>query len=235
MRKYVIAILIVSIIAIFYRYGRSIYIPVLNKMSDKETVHSIQEELTTDVLDRLRNDLNQIGLKTLPDSISILAFKEEEILEVWAQVDDNNRLLKSYPFSANSGMLGPKLKEGDKQIPEGLYKIEYLNPNSSYHLSLKVSYPNDFDQKKTIEDGRTDIGSDIFIHGRDVTVGCIPLGDKAIEELFIMAATAIENNIAVIISPRDFRLNNNFPTVTSVGWSEELYKSIKMRLEDYKN
>jgi murein L,D-transpeptidase YafK len=210
MRKYVIAILIVSIIAIFYRYGRSIYIPVLNKMSDKETVHSIQEELTTDVLDRLRNDLNQIGLKTLPDSISILAFKEEEILEVWAQVDDNNRLLKSYPFSANSGMLGPKLKEGDKQIPEGLYKIEYLNPNSSYHLSLKVSYPNDFDQKKTIEDGRTDIGSDIFIHGRDVTGGCIPLGDKAIEELFIMAATAIENNIAVIISPRDFRLNITF-------------------------
>ncbi|MDA8693251.1 L,D-transpeptidase family protein [Saprospiraceae bacterium] len=235
MRKgiFIIAALIILII-ILYRYGRSIYMPIVNNISEKETIQSIQDRFSEDIFKRLQNDLSSIGLNSLPNNISILAFKEEMILEIWTEVDGQNKLLKSYPFSATSGTIGPKLKEGDKQIPEGIYKIEYLNPNSSYYLSLKVNYPNAFDQEKAIADGRTDIGSDIFIHGKNVTVGCIPLGDSAIEELFILASTVKDKNIDVIISPKDFRKDKNLPKITSVEWSEELYANISKSLKVYK-
>ena len=88
--------------------------------------------------------------------------------------------MRTFPFQGFSGTLGPKLREGDGQIPEGLYRIEYLNPNSSYHLSLKIDYPNAFDREKGRSDGRERLGYDIFIHGKSVTVGCIPIGDEAI-------------------------------------------------------
>ena len=126
--------------------------------------------------------------------------------------------------------MGPKLKEGDKQIPEGIYSIAYLNPNSSYHLSLKVDYPNAFDRAKARAEARTDLGGDIFIHGKAVTIGCIPIGDTAIEEVFLMASLAIKNRIKVIISPVDFRLGKAFPEIEHVNWEKELYDNIQTEL-----
>ena len=155
-------------------------------------------------------------------------------MEVLGLKNDSFKKIKTYKFTAFSGKIGPKLKEGDKQIPEGIYKIEFLYPNSSYHLSLKVNYPNKFDKEKAVEDGRTNLGGDIFIHGKSVTIGCVPIGDEAIEELFIISKFAFNKGIEVIIAPRDFRKNKDFPNIENITWENELYESISDELKKYK-
>ncbi|MEM7012526.1 MAG: hypothetical protein AAF585_13705 [Verrucomicrobiota bacterium] len=76
------------------------------------------------------------------------------------------------------------MDRGDGQIPEGIYEIVSLNPNTFFHLSLELSFPNAFDHRMASADGRADLGDDIFIHGSHAMVGCIPIGDEAIEEVF---------------------------------------------------
>lgn len=134
--------------------------------------------------------------------LHILVFKNEQVVEVHAPGWTNPR---RYEMTGFSGSLGPKLEEGDRQIPEGIYGIEYLNPNSRFHLSLKVSYPNEFDKVHAAADGRVNLGGDIMIHGGNATIGCIPIGDDAIEELFYIAATVGCKNITVVIAPYDMR------------------------------
>ena len=103
--------------------------------------------------------------------LRILVFKNERSVEVHAPGWKAPRI---YPMTAFSGTLGPKLREGDGQIPEGVYGIGYLNPNSSYYLSLKVTYPNASDRARAKADGRTNLGGDIMIHGKAATIGCVP-------------------------------------------------------------
>ena len=110
-----------------------------------------------------------------------------------------------YKMTAFSGKLGPKLKEGDRQIPEGIYCVEYMNPNSSYHLSFKVSYPNDFDKAMAAKEGRTNLGGDIMIHGSNATIGCVPIGDEGIEDVFYLVAKVGFKNVEIVIAPYDMR------------------------------
>jgi murein L,D-transpeptidase YafK len=110
---------------------------------------------------------------------------------------------KNLLMTAFSGTLGPKLREGDGQIPEGIYGIGYLNPNSSYYLSLKVTYPNASDRARAKADGRTNLGGDIMIHGKAVTIGCVPVGDDAIEDIFYLASAVGIKNVSVVIAPYD--------------------------------
>src|SRR6266404_8874284 len=119
-----------------------------------------------------------------PTRLALIGFKGERELEVWATDKDGTyRFVKSYPILAASGKPGPKLRQGDGQVPEGIYRIELLNPNSLYHLSLRVSYPNDFDRQQAERDGRSDPGGDIMIHGGAGSSGCLAMGDEAAEEL----------------------------------------------------
>lgn len=134
--------------------------------------------------------------------LRILVFKNERRLEVHAPGWKAPRV---YPMTGFSGKLGPKLKEGDGQIPEGVYGIEYLNPNSSYYLSMKVSYPNDADRRRAKADGRTNLGGDIMIHGTNATIGCVPIGDDAIEDVFYLVNAVGIRNVTVIIAPYDMR------------------------------
>lgn len=134
--------------------------------------------------------------------LRILAFKTEQLVEVTAPGWSKPR---TYPMTGFSGTLGPKLREGDGQIPEGVYGIEYLNPNSRFYLSLKVSYPNASDRKRAKADGRTKLGGDIMIHGKNATIGCIPIGDDAIEDVFYLANAVGIRNITVVIAPYDMR------------------------------
>ncbi len=199
----------------------------------RETVKSIQSKFDSLVLARLNDDLEQAGFFGFPKNISILIFKEERKLELYGQKEDNPVLIKTYPFTAFSGKPGPKLKEGDRQVPEGIYQIEYLNPNSSYHLSAKVNYPNDFDRQMAKNDGRTNLGGDIFIHGKNKTIGCVPIGDQGIEEVFVLISHIHPAPIEVIISPHDFRVNPTRPEIAKVNWEDELYHSISQALKGY--
>lgn len=225
-------IFILAVLAIaFFKFGRTIYMPVVHKIAGKETIETITTKIQNDVHLRLQKYLDQAGLgDSFPDNILLLAFKEERTLQVYTQQGDSNILIKEYPFTGFSGSLGPKLKEGDKQIPEGIYEVEYLNPNSAFYLSIKVSYPNAFDVEKSTLPNRSDMGGDIFIHGKSSTIGCIPIGDEAIEEVFLFTTKALDNGVKIIISPRDFRVNSAYPTIEAIDWEDELYTLISEEL-----
>jgi len=122
-------------------------------------------------------------------TIFLRAFKREEMLEVWVKQANKNTytLLKTYPFCTSSGVLGPKRREGDLQIPEGLYTINHFNPESNFHLSLGIDYPNASDRFRA--DAKHP-GGNIYIHGNCVTVGCIPITDYYIKELYVLAVEA---------------------------------------------
>ncbi len=116
------------------------------------------------------------------------AFKQEEVLEVWGRLAEQDfRLLATYPFCANSGKLGPKRQKGDLQIPEGCYEINRFNPNSRFYLSLGLNYPNASDLKRS--DPRQP-GGDIFIHGGCASVGCISITDAFIQPVYELASRA---------------------------------------------
>ena len=160
--------------------------------------------------------------------LRILVFKSERMVELRAP---GWKVPKKYPMTAFSGTLGPKLREGDGQIPEGVYGIEYLNPNSSYYLSLKVSYPNATDRARAKKDGRTKLGGDIMIHGKDVTIGCVPIGDDAIEDVFYLASAVGIRNVSVVVAPYDMR-NGRRPELekSPLAWYPELCREIEIAL-----
>jgi murein L,D-transpeptidase YafK len=138
-----------------------------------------------------------------PNAIFLRVFKQEETLELWVKSMENDKFqfLKSYKFTKSSGTLGPKRKQGDYQIPEGFYYIERFNPLSNYYLSLGINYPNESD--KLLGDKERP-GKDIFIHGGAASVGCIPIGDDKMKELYLLAVEAKnngQNNIPVHIFP----------------------------------
>lgn len=116
-------------------------------------------------------------------------------------------------------------------MPEGIYRVLWLNPASSHHLSLRLDYPNDFDRAKASREGRTDLGGDIFIHGRDVSEGCLALGDPAIEELFVLAARVGVASVQVLIAPNDLRRRAP-PTELKYEpeWLSELYGLLRSEL-----
>lgn len=121
--------------------------------------------------------------------IFIRIFKKESELEVWKQKDDGLfHLFKSYPICNFSGGLGPKLKQGDKQAPEGFYRVSrgQMNPNSKFHLSFNLGYPNAYDRsyKRT--------GANLMVHGDCRSAGCYAMTDALVEEIYALAREAFE-------------------------------------------
>src|SRR5205814_9302535 len=126
---------------------------------------------------------------------------------VWARDDRSGwRFIRDYAVLAASGRSGPKLRQGDYQVPEGLYRIALLNPSSSYHLSMLVDYPNGVDRAQAARDQRTNLGGDIFIHGKNLSIGCVAIGDPGIEQLFTLAADTRLPRINVLLAPTDLRI-----------------------------
>ncbi|TNF43214.1 MAG: hypothetical protein EP216_04205, partial [Epsilonproteobacteria bacterium] len=114
------------------------------------------------------------------DPVFIRIFKEESLLEIWIRSGTEYQHLKDYFICAYSGYLGPKLQEGDRQAPEGFYKVKkhHLNPNSKYHLSFNLGFPNEYD----LAHERT--GSYLMVHGNCVSDGCYAMTDEKIEEIY---------------------------------------------------
>jgi hypothetical protein len=170
-----------------------------------------------------------------PARVVLLALKQEKILEVYAAATNGVlRFVHAYPMLAASGSSGPKLREGDQQVPEGIYPVESLNPNSKFHLALRLGYPNAFDLEQARLDGRDNLGSDIMIHGGAASVGCLAVGDEAAEDLFVLAADAGLNAVTVIISPVDFRKTADIPSPPTnlPPWTASLYQTLKSKLNE---
>ena len=137
---------------------------------------------------------------TLGDPVFIRIFKKEKQLEVWLKQGLSYVFFKSYSICHHSGDLGPKVREGDKQSPEGFYNVtpKQLNPNSNYHLSFNLGFPNKYDRSHK----RT--GSLLMIHGRCSSVGCFAMSDFRMDEIYTIVESAIlsgQHQVPVHIFP----------------------------------
>lgn len=153
--------------------------------------------------DQVIRNLKNKSLHIADLNIIILAYKAENMLEIHAKNEGDSCyvLVASYRICSSSGQLGPKRKQGDYQVPEGFYHIDRFNPASSYYLSLGINYPNLSDKKISTA---KDPGGDIFIHGACVTIGCLPMTDDKIKEIYLYAMHARNNGqdrIPVYIFP----------------------------------
>lgn len=139
--------------------------------------------------------------------VFIRIFKEDYLLELWVQEDDGNwHIVETYDIAGMSGGLGPKTREGDLQAPEGFYRVlpGSMNPNSNYHLSFNVGYPNKYDRSL----GRT--GGLIMVHGSDVSIGCFAMTDSKVEEIYTLVNEAFKagvNSVPVQVYP--FHMTEN--------------------------
>lgn len=139
--------------------------------------------------DSIQNQFKAKGLKWPARYVFIRSFKYDGQLEVWvkSELKDKYKLFKTYKICLQSGAMGPKRVQGDYQVPEGFYYINEFNPNSAYHLALGINYPNASD--KILSDPSRP-GNGIYIHGSCVSVGCIPVTNNDIEEIYVIASAA---------------------------------------------
>ncbi|HEX5748529.1 MAG TPA: L,D-transpeptidase family protein [Archangium sp.] len=142
------------------------------------------------------------GVSWPPEELYVRAFKQERELEVWAGArGERLRKVKTFPFCAASGDVGPKRREGDEQVPEGFYTLDQFNPRSQFHLSMRVSYPNEADRRL----GERPLGGAIYVHGNCMSIGCIAIQDGPIEELYLMVLAArgkMKRDVPIHIFPR---------------------------------
>jgi hypothetical protein len=237
--KFLYGLIVASILilsAVFYLYARPLWVPVYQKVVGKVTVSDIVEHYGADAQERLVPYFEKAGVSFPPSKVTMLAIKDTDVLELWASSGESFSFIRTYSVLAASGESGPKLREGDKQVPEGIYQLEYLNPNSSYHLSMKLNYPNQFDMKHARSDGRDEPGTNIFIHGKAVSIGCLAMGDTAIEELFVLTAMIGQSAIEVAIAPSDPRINDiSLLTHGHPAWVEPLYNDITRYFNRFKH
>lgn len=181
---------------------------------------------------RWKPHFEQAGVAYPPKRITLLGLKDLNALEVYATHEGDQWIfVRSIKVLAASGNPGPKLREGDYQVPEGVYAVESLNPNSRFHVSLRVGYPNGFDREKAQVDGRRNLGGDIMIHGGSVSVGCLAVGDEAAEDLFVLADDTRIENLTVVLSPTDLRVKPLPQTeYKRPAWYPELVAQLKEQL-----
>ncbi|MBK8806187.1 MAG: L,D-transpeptidase family protein [Bacteroidales bacterium] len=188
--------------------------------------------------DLLAQTLQKSGFSQTNINILIVAYKAESVLEVYVKekTAQNYTQLLSYPICASSGILGPKRREGDLQVPEGFYHINHFNPVSNFHLSLGINYPNAADKLKS---SFPKLGGSIYIHGSCVTIGCLPLTDDYIKELYVLSVYAKNNGqgkIPVYIFP--FKMNEENMNLYLIKYSRnivltEFWKNLKTGYDSF--
>jgi murein L,D-transpeptidase YafK len=173
-----------------------IYIGLVNSTTlaqhsflDQQKNYSRVSNAFSKKLDTLQKQFEKANLQFPPKQIYLRSFKYDSQLEVWVRNNNTDafQLFKTYKVCALSGALGPKRIEGDYQVPEGFYTINSFKHNSQYHLALGLNYPNASD---LLLSDSSKPGSEIYIHGSCITVGCIPLQNEPIEEVYTLATYA---------------------------------------------
>lgn len=178
---------------------------------------------------------HQAGVQFPPQQLALLIFKKNQRLDLWARDSKHQKWIKIRSFSilAASGDSGPKLQEGDRQVPEGIYHITHLNPYSHFDLSMGLDYPNAFDRAQAKQDGRNQLGGDIFIHGGNRSIGCVAIGDAAIEQIFPLVALVGTRHVQVIIAPNDYHTHTADMASIHPQWVTQLYQSIDQALNQF--
>ncbi len=183
--------------------------------------------------DSVKKQFEKQHLVWPPEGLYIRSFKYDRQLEVWVKGDSKEpfKLFKTYKICMQSGTMGPKRMQGDYQVPEGFYQINEFNPNSNYHLSLGLNYPNASD--KILSDPEKP-GNSIYIHGNCVSTGCIAISDEPIEELYIIASNVKANGqefIPVHVFPVRYNVKKSMEylnsTIRDNAYLQHFNKNIK--------
>ncbi len=177
-------ILALGLMALMLATGVLAYNILLPNLPGSARLDDVRQKTTPE----LERELAAGGFR-LGQPVFMRIFKESNELEVWIRKSGTFQLFKTYPICNYSGALGPKLKEGDKQSPEGFYSVGHnqLNPKSRFHLSFNLGFPNEYDRSHD----RT--GSFLMVHGKCVSIGCYAMTDRGIEEIYLMAEAALDD------------------------------------------
>ncbi|MBX3164087.1 MAG: L,D-transpeptidase family protein [Bacteroidetes bacterium] len=161
---------------------------------------------------------NQITIDNL--NLLFVAYKDNDVLDIYAKTKQETTYKKilSYDICSRSGQLGSKRRQGDGQVPEGFYHIDRFNPTSNFYLSLGLNYPNLADKRKS---KASNLGGDIFIHGSCVTIGCLPMTNNYIKEIYLLAVHAKNNGqskIPVYVFP--FKMTDQNLTIYKAKYKD---------------
>lgn len=204
-----------------------------NSFSDIQRSSYKVPALLSKMEDSLKKQFEKEKLTWPPEALYVRSFKYDRQLEVWVKgnAKEQFKLFKTYKICMQSGTMGPKRMEGDYQVPEGFYQINEFNPNSNYHLSLGLNYPNASD--KILSDPQRP-GNSIYIHGNCVSTGCIAISDEPIEELYIIASYVKANGqefIPVHVFPVRYNVKKSMEylnnTIKNNAYLQQFNKSIK--------
>ena len=219
-------------------FGANLLIVAESQRNKNHSISSRLSEFGDSARRRWKPYFEQSQIAYPPKAVTLVGFKEDKQLSVYAtSLSGESRLIRSFEVCAASGVSGPKLREGDFQVPEGIYAVTFLNPNSAYHVSLRLNYPNSFDKAHAALDGRINLGGDIMIHGKCASIGCLAMQDPSAEDLFVLAADVGIKNIKVILAPFDLRVNqpSKHFYAQMPEWTPELYSNIKAELNKLPN
>ena len=212
---------------------------VVNRAKGQATVRDRLHDYGPESRPRLRARLEAAGVEAYPPArLVLVGLKAERRLELYAAASRQGplRYVDSVPVLGASGRLGPKLERGDRQVPEGIYGVDFLHPNSRHHVSFRLDYPHAADRRQAARDGRSDLGGDIFVHGGSSSIGCLAIGDRPAQDLWVLVADVGIEDVEVIVSPVDFRRHNTgrWPAALrrQPDWVQQRYHRIARRLED---
>lgn len=154
----------------------------------------------------ISKNLKAKGVDSADYKVLIRIFKEEKLLEVWLKSKNADKYVKyaDYAICRSSGDLGPKRKEGDYQVPEGFYKVNFFNAFSDYYLGMQINYPNQSDLILS----KRPYGGQIMIHGNCVTIGCIPITDDKIKEVYLLCLFSKGAGHDVAVDSYPFKLES---------------------------
>lgn len=187
-RRYSITVILLALAVAIWHVASNdeLMAEVTTRLSGPQRASAAARRVQPDLV----RDMSALGLH-FGDPVFIRAFKEEKQLELWVRRRDTGKyeLFRTWRIAAQSGKPGPKLAEGDGQVPEGFYSVTptAMKPDSTYHLAFNIGYPNACDRHH----GRT--GSLIMIHGNRVSIGCLAMTDEKIEEIYTLCDAALKN------------------------------------------
>lgn len=175
------------------------------------------------------------GVAYPPKSMTWICLKNEKVLLLFARNKSGmERQVLAYSIVGTSGSIGPKLKEGDRQVPEGFYRIPSLHPNVVAHMALDVNYPNEEDRRHAQTEHRKNLGRDILIHGSRWSTGCLAMGNGPIEEMFVIAHDCGIQNIRLIFAPCNLAITKpQIDYSKHPAWLPNLYERIEAELRRY--
>jgi murein L,D-transpeptidase YafK len=220
LRKLIFIIMLLPILV----SGQSFYKEQMRYSRFRDAVETKSETLIS--------ELKALLISTDNMNVYIEALKYDKVLNVYVKSDTAKKykFFRAYPFCYASGTLGPKRKQGDLQVPEGIYYIDRYNPYSAFHLSLGINYPNASDR---ILGNKSNLGGDIFLHGNCVSLGCIAITDEKIKELYLLnvwAKNSGQNRVPVHIYPISMT-NENYNSLAGL----DIFEQNKLLWQNLKN